>query len=70
MLSRQNCGEIMTQNLCSKQETLLQLEEEDLLAFHVLRKLRDVQCPFNTSSMAAKVSYLMLRIVGDIAGDF
>ena len=29
MLSRQNCGEIMTQNLCSKKETLMQPQEED-----------------------------------------
>ena len=31
LLSRQNCGEIMTQNLCSKQETLLQSQEEEIL---------------------------------------
>ena len=29
----QNCGEIMTQHLCSKQETLLQPQEEDIKRF-------------------------------------
>ena len=33
LLSRQNCSEIMTQNLCSKQETLLQPQEEDIKRF-------------------------------------
>ena len=33
LLSHQNCGEIMTQNLCLKQETLLQPQEEDIKAF-------------------------------------
>ena len=33
LLSRQNCGEIMTQNLCSKQETLLQPQEEFIKGF-------------------------------------
>ena len=33
LLSCQNCGEIMTQNLCSKQETLLQPQEEDIKRF-------------------------------------
>ena len=33
LLSRQKCGEIMTQNLCSKQETLLQPQEEDIKRF-------------------------------------
>ena len=33
LLSRQNCGEIITQNLCSKQETLLQPQEEDIKRF-------------------------------------
>ena len=33
LLSRQTCGEIMTQNLCSKQETLLQPQEEDIKGF-------------------------------------
>ena len=28
LLSRQNCSEILTQNLCPKQETLLQSQEE------------------------------------------
>ena len=33
MLSRHNCREIMTQNLCLKQETLLQPQEEDIKRF-------------------------------------
>ena len=33
LLSCQNCGEIMTQNLCSKQETLLRPQEEDIKRF-------------------------------------
>ena len=33
LLSRQNCGEIMTQNLFSKQEKLLQPQEEDIKRF-------------------------------------
>ena len=33
LLSCQNCGEIMTQNLCSKQETLLQPQEEEIKRF-------------------------------------
>ena len=33
LLSLQTCGEIMIQNLCSKQETLLQPQEEDIKRF-------------------------------------
>ena len=33
LLSRQNCGEIMAQNLCSKKETLLNPQEEDIKRF-------------------------------------
>ena len=33
LLSCQNYGEITTQNLCSKQKTLLQQQEEDIKRF-------------------------------------
>ena len=33
LLSRQNCGEIMTQNLHSKHDTLLQPQEKDIKRF-------------------------------------
>ena len=65
LLSRQNCGEIMIQNLCSKQEKLLQPQEEDIKRFSkgeqtsiffwryfplTMRKLENVRITFSSCS--------------------
>ena len=53
LLSRQNSGEIMTQNLCSKQETLLKPQEEDIKRFSKGEQ---------TSVFSEDISHVNLRI--------
>ena len=72
-LSGQNCGEIMTQNLCSKQETFLQPQEEDFKRFSkgeqtsvffwryfplTMTKLENVRLTFSSCSPYLTVSSL------------